>query len=117
MPPSRAPRRPGVDHEGVHAAVPGHVDEPDEAVVLEGADPAETVALDLAPPVDGEHGWLKPSAWRAFSPRSERWPDRSARPWAQGALAGVVVVVLGAVVLDELRRAGQVRAMIATQFG
>ena len=46
----------GVDDEGVHPAVPGHVDEPDQTCGLEGADPSQAVTLDLAPPVDVAHG-------------------------------------------------------------
>ncbi len=42
----------GVEDEGVHPAVPSHVDEPDEAVPDEGADPAEAVTLHLCAPID-----------------------------------------------------------------
>lgn len=44
----------GVDDEGMHPAVPGHVDEADQAAPFVGADPAEAVPPDLTPPVDGE---------------------------------------------------------------
>ena len=44
-----------VDHEGVRPAVPGHVDEADQAAqAYERADPAQAVPLDPAPPVDVE---------------------------------------------------------------
>src|SRR5689334_6392364 len=40
-----------IEQEGVSGAVPGHVDEPDEFALLTGTDPAETVPVDLRPPV------------------------------------------------------------------
>ena len=45
-----------VDDEGMGAAVPGHVEEADQAAAVGGADPAQTVPLDLRPPIDVEHG-------------------------------------------------------------
>jgi hypothetical protein len=40
----------GVQDEGVRAPVPAHVDEPDERLVVEGADPRQTVAFEPLPP-------------------------------------------------------------------
>ena len=41
----------GVENEGVDAAVPGDVDEADEAFAVPGADPAQAVPADLGHPV------------------------------------------------------------------
>jgi hypothetical protein len=46
----------GVDDEGMHPAVPGHVDKSDQLLAIEGTDPAQAVRLDLAPPVDLQDG-------------------------------------------------------------
>ena len=47
-----AGRHESVEQEGVDAPVPGDVDEAHQLAVLAGADPAQAVPADLAPPVN-----------------------------------------------------------------
>lgn len=46
----------GVEQKGVHAAVPGDIDETDQRLRMAQAHPTQTVPVDLAPPIIRQHG-------------------------------------------------------------
>jgi len=50
----------GVENEGVHTAVPRQIHEPDQRSTVSGADPSETVSIDLRSPIVIDGSMIEP---------------------------------------------------------